>query len=194
MAFADPAHETHEDDLNALRREIGQLLFDTPGQQKVKKIGLRESFAIWQLDPEHFISASPAMPVKPSAFRHYQVYLDGTPRAHAIVQEIDGKVRIYDVEVSALAKRIDRAIEWIDKQDKDRNPVHYLVAYCCRVFAFRIVDADVVYVVSAPPPGNDVPEDKQLRPKTIVSTTEFLKRLRRLYETTKAGRSSNSKY
>jgi hypothetical protein len=191
MAFADPAQNDTESDVKSLRQEIGQYLLSIPkrdSDENLETIGLRESFAIWELEPERFQTGTPAMPFKPSAFRHYQVYINKEPRAHAVVQQIDGASRIYAVEVSTLAQQIDRAIDWIDTQDKDENPVRYVIAGCCSVHAFQLVDNDVVYVVATPSVSAGVFEDKRLSPEVVVSTTEFLKRLRYLYDSFKSGR------
>jgi len=178
MAFADPTQHLPDDELKSLSERLSRCLSGAPLENKIEKVGLGESFAIWQIDPLHFHSTPPFLPTAASRLWHYQIFLDRKPIAHALVYQADSQLKIYNVTASLLAERVDQAIEWIDKYDKDNTGINFLVVPSRLVYAFRLVQSDVVYVISAPATPQRAPTPNLLGTQMVLSTNEFLLRLR----------------
>ena len=200
MAFASPSQNIPDSELRELSRQIGSLLPGLPVHKKYETVGIGESFAIYEVKAKQFNSTPPTLPAIPTGYWHYQVFLDRDPLAYAVVYGSGGKLNIYEIAVSAVAERIHKAIERVDRYDKGDTPVRFLVVPSCLVYAFFLVDSGEVYVIDAPPLPTRVPEGGHLIPDMILSKEKFLDGLRVLHsaltgesESREKGRKGSSK-
>jgi hypothetical protein len=184
MAFTENTQDPDDERLDPLCSQLGELLGSDPGHDKIATAGLGESFDIWLLLPQQIDRPRPVMPHEPSGFRHFQIYIDGRPAAHTVVRPTHEKIELRETIVSTVAGAIDQAIEQIDKYDKENSSVRFLFNPSCYVYAFWLSEPDIVYVIAAPTPPPELSWEEQLRPTALLSTTEFLGRLKRLYEAT----------
>lgn len=183
MAFTETTQDPTDEKLVTLSGQIGRLLGKFPRQDPIESAGLAESFVIWEIGPEQLASRPPTLPTRPTPDRHYQIILNGKPAGFVVARQTESSWEIRQLAISALAEAIDQVIKRIDSSHQENTPVRFLVAPLCYVYAFELVHNDVVYVISAPP-SSELPEKKRLNPGMILSTSEFLDRLKWLFETT----------
>ncbi len=186
MAFTEPTQDPADEKLATLSGQVGRLLGKFPRKDFIGSAGLAESFIIWEIGPEQLEAKPPTLPTRPTADRHYQIFINGKPAGYVVARQTENHLEIRNLAISTLADAVNRTIRRIDRSHQENTPVKFLFAPLCYVYAFELVHNDVVYVISAPP-SPELPERKRLNPGMILSTSEFLDRLKWLYETIVSG-------
>lgn len=176
------AESLPDDVLRAVAEQIGTLL---PGvfaadSLPVGRVRIGETFEVWVLEPDAITEATNQLRrlATPTGRWHHQVSLDGVMRSFARSTPLGVKAdswRVTEVFESELARKIDDAIDWVDRNITDDPLVHLLIIPAYQTQAFWLLrDAgdDQVLVLDRPP------EFTHLHTDRLLSQGEFLKALR----------------
>jgi hypothetical protein len=173
MAHADPFPE---EVLNSIAAQIGLRLILPSGAERAE---LRETFSVWLLGLES--TANWNQPIARLAVHtgqwHHQISTDG--RANAFARSAPFGPTAADWSISqvatdsAIAAKIDRAIEWVDKKVSEDALVRLLIvpSYYLHAFWLQTPEHGQIVVIDRPDSYT------RLNLETLYIESEFLELL-----------------
>ncbi len=137
---------------------------------------LADALPVWSIttDVAKSDEAGLASLARPARMWHHQVVVNGVHVAFARTRQVRGRPRFLALVPSPVAGRIDRALDWVDRNVPRDPPLRLLEAPPYRVTALWIAQRkrSRLLVVDAPP-GLNLPDESM-----PVDEAEFLNRLR----------------
>lgn len=168
--------------LDGIARQAGRHLprLDNARLAAAHKIELGESFTVWMLGADAVRRSDGktlARLARDTERWHHQIKHDGRVLSYARSMA-RGKTShtLCELYVSPLAKKIERALRWIEGHVADTARVRLLNVPASHVFVLWLTDErgeDRVVIVDAPPSAG-------CKPLKLLSVPEFLQALRRL--------------
>jgi hypothetical protein len=163
----------------SISEQIERLLSGVLKQQSPapKSVELGESFSIWTLDvgnlDERSLSASAFHPRRTGLW-HHQIFFDGEPKGWAESEMRSGQpVRVLEVSLGPIAKKIDDAIDWIEKHEVDwavsnSSTVRFLAIKQLLIYTFWLFEPRKIYLIDI------FPEFQRLTPGRLVDEDSFV--------------------
>jgi hypothetical protein len=140
------------------RKQVSNQIADfLPGikeqlKTKLSDAQLSESFKIWAIGLGDVKKAGANAKLETLAYDtrhwHHQVFINEKARVYAESRFVKGgKPRVYQLSISALAGKIDKAIDLLDKFDDE---VRFIKVPPFQIHAFWLVKSEKVYLLNAP--------------------------------------------
>jgi hypothetical protein len=171
--------------LNWIAEQIGKHIFSVldPESYRNSKMQIMETFPLWILRAEAVAEAAKTgqdLPqiAKAAGLWHHQIEIDGYPKACARTKplgEAPDSWSLQKVFNSLLAKKIDMAIDWIDRNTDGEPLVRLLFVSSYNVHAFWLSEEESnenqVFII-------DVPNEyTNLETNRLYASGEFLEKL-----------------
>jgi hypothetical protein len=158
--------------LKNISNQIGDLLPGLIQQLSTppKTVELRESFAVWTLDlfvQKTEMRSNSQFPARETGGWHHQILFDGAAAAHAESIMLDsGELRVGEVSISPLAKKVDEAIDWAESLHGSMT-VRLLELPSLLIYTFWLVESQQIYIIDSFPTFVD------LKPGSLLSERDF---------------------